>query len=267
MASCSWGPRASGKSMAYWTLRSAMEAAEGVKGEYYVIHPKAISKDSLYGVLDATDGVFTSLLRQVLSNVRGESGRLHWIVFDGDVDPEWAENLNSVLDGNKLLTLPSGEGLEIPSDVRILLEVDSLRFATLATVSRCGVVWFSDDTTGDHMLLRQYVLRLRHEPIQQVDPGLVPSSSRSQFRGVTGAGQMADVSPAQSGFVAATEQAVLRAGTGDEGLVKMALRLALTMSSSTCCAATVCSVSPWGICCWWARAAWARRCSRASSRT
>jgi dynein heavy chain 1, cytosolic len=226
------GPTGSGKSMAWRTLLSAMEAAEGVKGEYYVIDPKAISKDSLYGVLDGTtlewtDGVFTSLLRQVLSNVRGESGRLHWIVFDGDVDPEWAENLNSVLDDNKLLTLPSGERLEIPSNVRILLEVDSLRFATLATVSRCGMVWFSDDTISDHMLLQQYVLRLRHEPIQQLDPGLVPSSSRSQFRGVTGAGQAADVPPAQSGFVAAIEQAVLGAGTGDEGLVKMALRLAL----------------------------------------
>ena len=60
---------------------------------------KAISKEELYGSLDPTtlewtNGVFTHILRKIIDNVRGEAGRRHWIVFDGDVDPEWAENLN-----------------------------------------------------------------------------------------------------------------------------------------------------------------------------
>ena len=76
----------------------------------------------------------------------------HWIIFDGDVDPEWAENLNSVLDDNKLLTLPNGERLSIPNNVKIMFEVETLKYATLATVSRCGMVWFADYVINNNMI-------------------------------------------------------------------------------------------------------------------
>ena len=49
--------------------------------------------------------------------MRGELQKRQWIIFDGDVDPEWVENLNSVLDDNKLLTLPNGERLALPPNV------------------------------------------------------------------------------------------------------------------------------------------------------
>lgn len=58
---------------------------------------------------------------RIIDNVRGELGKRQWIIFDGDVDPEWVENLNSVLDDNKLLTLPNGERLGIPRNVRWIL--------------------------------------------------------------------------------------------------------------------------------------------------
>ena len=61
------------------------------------------------------------LLYRIIDNVRGEIGKRQWIVFDGDVDPEWVENLNSVLDDNKLLTLPNGERLAIPPNVSSFL--------------------------------------------------------------------------------------------------------------------------------------------------
>ena len=40
--------------------------------------------------------------------------------------------MNSVLDDNKLLTLPNGERLAIPPNVRLMFEVQDLRYATLA---------------------------------------------------------------------------------------------------------------------------------------
>ncbi len=86
--------------------------------------------------------------------------QVHWLVFDGDVDPEWVENLNSLLDDNKLLTLPNGERLALPDNVRILFEVDSLRFATQATVSRCGMIWFSGAVVTPAMTAARFLARL-----------------------------------------------------------------------------------------------------------
>ncbi|MBW0465869.1 hypothetical protein O181_005584 [Austropuccinia psidii MF-1] len=156
------GPSATGKTQAWRVLLAALERFEGREGVHYVIDPKAISKDSLYGTLDSTtrewnDGLFTNILRKIVDNVRGEDSKRHWIIFDGDVDPEWVENLNSVLDDNKLLTLPNGERLNLPANVRIMFEVESLKYATLATVSRCGMVWFSDDTVTSDMFYQNYL--------------------------------------------------------------------------------------------------------------
>ncbi|KAI8434184.1 hypothetical protein MSG28_012298 [Choristoneura fumiferana] len=89
-----------------------------------------------------------------------------WIIFDGDVDPEWVENLNSVLDDNKLLTLPNGERLSLPPNVRVMFEVQDLKYATLATVSRCGMVWFSQDVLTTEMIFENYLLRLRNIPLE-----------------------------------------------------------------------------------------------------
>jgi dynein heavy chain 1 len=162
------GPSGCGKSAAWKALLDAMTRVDGIKGDSYIIDPKSINKDDLYGKLDNTtldwsDGIFTHVLRKIVENQRGESTRRHWIVFDGDVDPEWAENLNSVLDDNKLLTLPNGERIAIPPNVRILFEVENLKYATLATVSRCGMVWFSDDIVHPSNIFHHYLERLKQE--------------------------------------------------------------------------------------------------------
>ena len=46
-----------------------------------------------------------------------------YLVFDGDVDAVWVENMNSVMDDNKLLTLPNGERIRLQPHCRLLFEV------------------------------------------------------------------------------------------------------------------------------------------------
>ncbi|KAL9102708.1 MAG: hypothetical protein Q9163_002170 [Psora crenata] len=168
------GDSGSGKSAIWNVLLRALQRAENIEGVSHIIDSKVMSKEALYGSLDSTtrewtDGLFTSILRKIVDNLRGEDSKRHWIIFDGDVDPEWVENLNSVLDDNKLLTLPNGERLSLPPNVRILFEVENLKYATLATVSRCGMVWFSNDTVISEMLLANYLQNLRSTAFDELD--------------------------------------------------------------------------------------------------
>jgi dynein heavy chain 1 len=163
------GPSGSGKSTAWRVLLKALERYEGVEGVAHIIDPKA-----MYGSLDPntrewTDGLFTHILRKIIDNVREELSKRQWIIFDGDVDPEWVENLNSVLDDNKLLTLPNGERLNIPPNVRIIFEVRDLKYATLTTVSRCGIVWFSEHVLTVDMIYENYFQRLSNVPFEDCD--------------------------------------------------------------------------------------------------
>ena len=81
--------------------------------------------------------------------MRGEINKRQWIIFDGDVDPEWVENLNSVLDDNKMLTLPNGERLNVPPNVSDFLVGrggirKSLRIRVGCAKKRTSVVFFSN---------------------------------------------------------------------------------------------------------------------------
>ena len=181
------GDSGSGKSIIWKVLLRALQRVEGVEGVFHIIDSKVMSKEALYGNLDSTtrewtDGLCTSILRKIVDNLRGEDSKRHWIVFDGDVDPEWVENLNSVLDDNKLLTLPNGERLNLPPNVRILFEVETLKYATLATVSRCGMVWFSDDTVTCSMIVSNYLESLRNNAFDELDEDTSGQTSASALQ-------------------------------------------------------------------------------------
>ncbi|KAK9454647.1 dynein heavy chain, N-terminal region 1-domain-containing protein [Dipodascopsis uninucleata] len=183
------GDSGTGKTSSWKVLLQSLQRLEQCESVSYVIDAKVMSKEALYGSLDSTtrewtDGLFTSIIRKINVDVRGESAKRHWIIFDGDVDPEWAENLNSVLDDNKLLTLPNGERLRLPDNVKIIFEVDSIKSATLATISRCGIVWYGSNTLSTEMIVKNMLYSLTaldseesDDFISAVSPTTNPSSS------------------------------------------------------------------------------------------
>ncbi|GET87136.1 dynein heavy chain, putative [Leishmania tarentolae] len=145
------------------SLADAMRALDARCQSYFtathatVCNPKAISMTELYGDVNPLtrewqDGVFSAIVRDLVKQSAVQHGRAatrHWVVFDGPVDAVWIENLNTVLDDSKMLCLVNGERIRIPDTISLLFEVQDLRVASPATVSRCGMVYVDEECVDD----------------------------------------------------------------------------------------------------------------------
>ncbi|SCU71914.1 Cytoplasmic dynein 2 heavy chain (DYNC2H1), putative [Trypanosoma equiperdum] len=111
----------------------------------HLLNPKSVTMGELYGQVNEitrewTDGIISNIARTI-TRVAQELPDRQWIVFDGPVDAIWIENMNTVLDDNKLLCLFNGERIKLPSTATFMFEVQDLAVASPATVSRCGMVF------------------------------------------------------------------------------------------------------------------------------
>lgn len=77
-----------------------------------------------------------------------EHHKLKWTILDGDIDPEWIESLNTVMDDNKVLTLVSNDRIPLSPEMRLIFEISNLKNATPATVSRAGVLFINETDIG-----------------------------------------------------------------------------------------------------------------------
>ncbi|XP_051482944.1 cytoplasmic dynein 2 heavy chain 1 isoform X1 [Apus apus] len=156
------GPSGGGKSTLWRMLKTAL-GKTGKAVKQYTMNPKAMPRHQLLGHIDMdtrewSDGVLTNSARQVVREPRDVTS---WIICDGDIDPEWIESLNSVLDDNRLLTMPSGERIQFGSNVNFIFETHDLSCASPATISRMGMIFLSDEDTDLNSLIKSW---LRSQP-------------------------------------------------------------------------------------------------------
>ncbi|KRX05785.1 P-loop containing nucleoside triphosphate hydrolase [Pseudocohnilembus persalinus] len=159
----------SGKSTCYKVLASTLGEAKkrGANEQntfYHVINPKSISINQLYGQSDPvskewTEGILSEIYRKCATN---QSSDRQFIVFDGPVDAEWIENMNTVLDDNKKLCLSNGETIAMTNYMTMMFEVADLKQASPATVSRCGMVYMQPDQLGWHPLFKSWLKKIEN---------------------------------------------------------------------------------------------------------
>uniref|UniRef100_A0AAV2J329 Cytoplasmic dynein 2 heavy chain 1 n=1 Tax=Knipowitschia caucasica TaxID=637954 RepID=A0AAV2J329_KNICA len=152
------GPSGAGKST-LWKMLQAAHKKTGKVVKHYTMNPKAMPRHQLFGHIDEdtrewSDGVLTHSARSVVKEPQEVSS---WIVCDGDIDPEWIENLNSVLDDNRLLTMPNGERIQFGPNVNFLFETHDLTCASPATISRMGMIFLSDEDINVKALVKSWL--------------------------------------------------------------------------------------------------------------
>eukprot|EP00392_Amoebophrya_sp_AT5.2_P000469 g470.t1 len=141
------GPTLCGKTEIMTTLTTAHTENNN---PHRVMNPKAITDSQMYGIKDPvseewTPGVFASIWQKYNNRTLKYTT---WIVCDGPVDAIWIENLNTVLDDNKILTLANNDRIPMTDNCRIVFEVENLRNASPATVSRAGIIFISASDLG-----------------------------------------------------------------------------------------------------------------------
>lgn len=162
------GPTGGGKTQIFKCLRAALETVTGITHKDVRFNPKAIRAQEMYGEIEASSGEWTTgVFAAMWAKYNNRANNYNtWIIADGPVDAIWIEDLNTVLDDNKILTLANGDRIPMTSNVKMMFEVETLVNASPATVSRAGIIFVSDTDLDWAPVVEGWV---RRQPPSQQD--------------------------------------------------------------------------------------------------
>lgn len=152
------GPAGCGKTTIMNTLTDAL-TNNGLTHKITRMNPKSITGQQMYGVMNTVTGEWIpGVFSQIWKKCNDKKNKhTSWIVCDGPVDAIWIENLNTVLDDNKILTLANAERIPMTDNCKMVFEVENLNNASPATVSRCGIVYVSESDLNWSPLIDTWV--------------------------------------------------------------------------------------------------------------
>ena len=169
------GAPGSGKTSVWKTLFYTNMKYLNEESGHEKLSPKAITGNELFGYIDDKTkawkyGILSAIMKKMCKNdpPYKETMRNKWIILDGDIDPNWIESLNTVMDDNKVLTLTNGDRFPLDEYMRLLFEVSNLRNATLATVSRGGVLYINEKDIGITPFFDKWVKNQFSDPRHQI---------------------------------------------------------------------------------------------------
>jgi dynein heavy chain len=144
------------------------------------VNPKSVITDELYGYMtlskDWRDGCLSIIMRGMSKCFPEQSfyefQTYKWSVLDGDIDALWIESMNTVMDDNKVLTLVSNERIPLSAAMRMVFEINSLKNASPATVSRAGILYINEGDIGWRPFMETWVARREDENERNFLPSL-----------------------------------------------------------------------------------------------
>lgn len=74
--------------------------------------------------------------------------------------------MNTVLDDNKMLCLNNGQRIKMPETCTMMFEVNDLKVASPATVSRCGMVYLEPEQLGWKVVVESWAERMQDQIIE-----------------------------------------------------------------------------------------------------